>query len=88
MKTIWKYTLIPGDTHKIAMPNGSQVLSVHEQHGDICIWAEVTPGPLTDIRKFVVIGTGHSFPAEENLKYLGQAVLAKGDLIFHVFEAK
>ena len=42
MKTIWKYNLDPLRSI-YPMPDGAELLSVHEQHGVAQLWALVDP---------------------------------------------
>lgn len=83
MRTIWKFTLQPECS--IEMPSGAEVLSVREQGETICLWALVDPEATVEMRRFVVLGTGHSVP-DQPLRFLGTAHLAGGAFVFHVFE--
>lgn len=84
-KTILKYTLY--ETTTIEMPIGSIVLSVHEQHGKICLWALVSPDLTKEKRKFVFFGTGHDIRSYlPTFIFIGSVHLFDGDLVFHVFE--
>jgi hypothetical protein len=85
MKTIWKYTLLP-HTH-IDMPVGAQILSIHEQDAEVCMWVMVEPEAATERRTFAYFGTGHRLPANP-MEFLGTAhvLLISGSLVFHVFE--
>ena len=87
MKAIWKYTLQPDNT-TMEMPKGAKVLHVDEQHGSICIWAEVDSEQPTEERKFEIFGTGHEMPSIKGLfrKYVGTAKMQGGTFIFHVYE--
>jgi hypothetical protein len=86
MKTIWKYTLTPGEV--VRMPEGAVVLTAREQNDQICIWAEVDPAKANEVRQFEIFGTGHPMPADMGVerKYIGTASLYDGKLIFHVYE--
>lgn len=84
MKTIWKYTLRP--LTAIDMPIGAEVLSVHEQLGEVCLWAMVDPDGESEVRKFELFGTGHSIPDLSNKKFVGTSHLDGGALVLHVFE--
>ena len=83
MKTIWKYTLNPATS--IEMPIGSQLLSVHEQKSEICLWALVDPERDMEVRHFRVFGTGHKIPDKQ--AFIGSGLLNNGSLVFHVFES-
>lgn len=82
-KTVWKYVIT--QISSIQMPKGAKVLTVREQANEICLWALVDPLIERETRHFYVFGTGHKIP-DENLSYLGSAVLDHGAFVFHVFE--
>jgi hypothetical protein len=87
MKTIWKYILEP-DKLSITMPKNAKILTVREQHGSICMWAEVDSENETETRVFSIYGTGHRMPRGMGLQehYIGTAMLSDGNLVFHVYE--
>lgn len=85
--TIFKYELRPIDEQMVQMPAGAKVLSAHEQHGGVCVWALVDPDkPLASVR-FRVLGTGHEFENPEAWKFVDTVKLMGGNLMFHVFVA-
>ena len=82
VKQIWKYKL----ENIIEMPKGAEILTVQIQNGksfDTCIWAKVTPDNELEKRRFVVIGTGHSFD-DTNYKYIG--TYQDSPFVWHLFE--
>lgn len=85
---IFKYKLLPGEP--VQMPAGAQVISAHEQTGDICVWALVpNPGTKLEPRNFLVVGTGHEIPRpmrDWSHRFVGTVLLEGGTLVFHVFE--
>ena len=83
MKIIWKYVLQP--ECKLEIPKGAELLSVHEQGEDICLWVLVDPTAEKEVRRFRGFGTGHDIP-DMTLKFVGTAHLHGGGLVFHVFE--
>ena len=85
--TIYKYTLTVTDEQRVSMPEGAVVLSVQEQHGELCFWARVDLNAPLKYRKFRVIGTGHPIPDAKHLHYLGTAQMHGGKLVWHVFES-
>ena len=87
MKSIYKYTLlITKDETVLDLPLNSEILSVKEQFGDICIWVKVDLGESTiESRKFVIYGTGHKID-KDNLKFIDTVVLFNGSFVLHVFE--
>lgn len=84
---IWKYELGAGVT-ELEMPRDAKILHVAQQHGGICMWAEVDQYAARETRKFVVIGTGHDFATagKNAMQYLGTALLAEGTLVLHAYE--
>lgn len=87
-KQVWKF-IIGGDKDSISIPIGSEILEVHEQYGEVCIWALVSPKEEKEERFFEVYGTGHDIvqnPCQPDLNYIGTAHLSNGSLVFHVFE--
>lgn len=89
MNTIHKYTLETfGPEVTVKMPAGAIVRHAGNQHGNLCLWAEVdTNNPLRD-RIFRVVGTGNRLECESGryLNYRGTAIFSNGDLVLHVFE--
>ena len=72
--------------HMIVMPIGARVLCVHEQNGDVQLWAAVDYHSNQEVRRFRVVYTG--MLREEPLpeKYIGSAFLDAGRFVIHVFE--
>ena len=85
-KEIWKYILKPNIT--LDIPKESQILSVQEQFGEICLWMLVNPILEKEQRRFEAYGTGHPihYDMGMDLTYLGTVKLEYGSLIMHVFE--
>lgn len=87
-KQVWKFKIGLGGA-AIDMPKGAEILQVHEQYGEINIWALVYPNEEKEERFFEVYGTGHDIvqnPCQPDLNYIGTAHLSNGSLVFHVFE--
>ena len=84
-QTVWKWTLTARDLTTIRVPKGGKLLSVHEQRGQICLWALVDPQKETEERTIRIAGTGHIL-ANGKFQYLGSVHLDAGQLVFHVFE--
>lgn len=86
--TVHRYSLELVDEQKITMPAGAEILYVARREGtidDFALWAKVdTDQPPAD-RRFRVAGTGHLLDGPD-LTYLGSVQLARGQLVFHVFE--
>lgn len=88
MGHIFKYTLSVGNyatgLTKVAMPKGAKVLSVHEQRGEICVWALVDINQPKTEYPFYVYVTGFHV-TEDTSRFLGTVHLEGGSLVFHVF---
>lgn len=86
MKTIYKYTIDPS-TERVRMTLGAEIISVHEQHGQICLWAIVDQEEKrTESREFAIYPTGEPILNFEYRKYVGTVYLNNASLVFHVFE--
>ena len=83
-KAIWKFTLSESEK-QFSMPTGARILSADEQHGQVCIWAEVDPAMDPEDRRFSVYGTGHGLPDNPG-RFIGTVKLASGAFIMHVYE--
>lgn len=79
--TIWKIGLDLGENH-LTLPNGAEVMHVHDQDRQPCIWIRVDPEAKRIIRTFTVIGTGAELPGGIG-DYLGTAHC--GVFVWHVF---
>ena len=96
MKTIYKFIIEPGGTRSIPMPAGAEVLSVHVQRGEVCMWALVETEARMEIRTFGVFGTGHTVDpcprgdrwGHDSWHFLGTVLLENDALVFHIFEAR
>ena len=84
MKKIYKTKLRVPVVNEIEMSRYANILMVHQQGTDICIWYEHIPAHLQVTRKFKIIRTGDEIP--EQSIYLGTALLWSGSSIYHVYE--
>ena len=71
------------------MAVGATLLSVHEQHGDLCLgdlclWALVDPSASTEIRRIRIVGTGEQYDGAGD--YVGTVLMTKLPLVWHVFD--
>lgn len=82
---IWKFEL-PTDG-LIEMPKYARPISVQTQRGVICLWALIEPNQPVEMRKFVILGTGHEIPKHGVGDFIDTFQLNEGSLVFHVFEA-
>lgn len=92
MKSIYKYD-ITGKSEIIAPI--TRVLSVGEQHGLICVWAEVDLDRPSEKWIFHCLPTGIAAYSDESglsvfdyYDYYGTVHLALGSLIYHVYGGK
>jgi len=87
MKTIHKISLLIEDVRTYDLPEGAVILSVAEQHKQLMMWymfdhqsaSRVTP------RQIRIYGTGHQID-QENLVFIGTALMFNGSIVYHVFE--
>jgi hypothetical protein len=87
--TVHKFDVPMKEFFEIQMPVGANILSVHEQHGDIKLWAIVNANSnvLLESRKFFMVGTGAIFiNASKDLNFIGTVHLLQGNYVFHIFE--
>ncbi len=85
MNRIYKYPVIVTDEFNLTMPVGAKVLSVQVQNGSPQLWAMVdTSEPLSEIRSFRVIGTGHPIDSDPGV-YIGTFQIHGGELVLHLF---
>ena len=90
MRTIYKYDITDLNMGRLEAPI-VKVLSVGEQRGRICVWAEVDTKMKPEKWEFLPIPTGISLE-DGNGKYVldkhtfyGTVSLVGGALIFHVY---
>ena len=82
---IWKFNCPITDTVHIEMPARSEVLSVQDQCGAICMWVKVyEPNAHKVVRTFKWFGTGHTIPVEG--EYVTTVQTNGGALVFHLFD--
>ena len=84
MKTIWKYPLVLGQRQTICIPKGFKILTVQEQHGVICLWAEVIPPSQLENVIIKVVGTGHAEVTDVD-EYLGTVQTNSGLFVWHIY---
>lgn len=84
MKTVWKYFLDLVGAQRIELPSGGEVLCVHWQKDQICVWVLVDPNAARETRRFWIVGTGHPM-SDDFVKYHGTAFDPEG-FVWHVFE--
>lgn len=91
---IWKFTLKLVELQILALPKGSEILSVGVQGegpttpGQIQLWAIVPPETKPDWadnaeeKKIAIVGTGQMAPRS---RFLGTVMMIDGALVWHVF---
>jgi len=85
MSRIWKYELAITDEQTLEMPRGAKVLSVANQGGKLCLWAEVDQSERIVVRHFLIVGTGHQITEDFELrKFVGSVLI--DPFVWHVFE--
>lgn len=57
------------------------LITIHQQGGTHCIWAEVTKDAPLEVRQFQLAGTGHPLPVG---KYIGTFIMDR--FVGHVYE--
>lgn len=78
-----KYCIARDLTTTIVMGAGAIIRHVGIQRaGEICLWAEVPPGQGTEVRRFLVVGTGQ--PMQVPPIYRG--TVFEGEWVWHVYE--
>ncbi len=83
-RTIWKYGLDRiGEWIDIDMPIGAECLYVQSQDDRGCLWAIVDPNAPKEVRRFIVVGTGHHVPF--GCVYLG-TFQSHVFFVWHLFE--
>lgn len=86
-QTVWKFPLALAETQEVAMPIGADILHLEVQNGRPCLWALVDPGADEEIRRFMIVGTGHGIPLRSNKqRHVGTFLVEDGEFVFHVFE--
>lgn len=92
MKSIHKYDIT---THSEINAPIIRVLSVGEQHGRVCVWAEVDLDAPNETWVFHCLPTGiavnndeHGVSAFDVYNYYGTVQFMMGNLIYHIYGGK
>ena len=86
---IYKYELdLFNLEQEIQMPTGSQVLSVQEQDGKLCLWALVPTDTKSSAHRFqvLVIGTMRKDQVPSVRGFIGTVGMMDGAYVVHVFK--
>lgn len=84
-KRVWKFVLQPELHQRLELPKGTKPLSVHNQRGSICMWAEVDAmeKELQFFDIFIFETDDDLLPARGD--FLGTCILEDGNLVLHVY---
>lgn len=85
--TIYKYPLALTGLQRVEMPKDSEILSVQDQRGTICLWAAFPgDGEYRVSREIEIVGTGNPVESFEKIdrKFLG--TVQQGAFVWHIFE--
>lgn len=85
MNIIWKYELKITDNQPILMHEGSEILSVGDQNGKLCLWVMIDKEKPICEKYFCLVGTGQSFSVEcPPKRFVGTVIMSR--FVWHVFE--
>ena len=86
MRAVWKFELSLQDHINLALPPGTELLTVQEQHGVPMLWCLCdTETDQRETRTFRIAGTGHPIK-EDYVEYVGTFQLRGGSFVGHLFE--
>lgn len=83
MKTIWKFPLEVTDRQSIELPAQYEFLSVADQGGQLCLWAEVETTGESVVRTIWIVGTGNPIP-KVAAAFIGTVLMPP--FVWHVYE--
>lgn len=84
MKTIWKYILEITDQQFVAVPEGSELLTVQMQNDAPQLWVKCDSDKPKVFKRIRIYGTGNPVSNDDET-YLATFQVYGGDLVFHVF---
>lgn len=73
------------DSGVILAPANANLISVHVQRDQVCIWGEMDSDARPVSRKVYVMGTGQVLPPDRG-RFLGTVVTEGGALIWHIYD--
>lgn len=92
MRTIWKYPVPITDRFTLQIPGGYSFLDVQVQRDGYdnegaMLWALVDPEKPKEAVDFVLVGTGRSYPDEDDGSFwhVGTFQMRGGALVWHLF---
>ncbi len=86
MKTIHKQVLEVTGTQKIKLSNKATILSVANQKDNLCIWYMCEESDELEEITIHIFGTGFRIWPSFNGQFLGTVLMAKDNLVWHVFK--
>jgi len=81
---IWKYKF-PLTDFILQLPKGTKILDALMQGEYPCLWALLDPNADKEERRFIVMGTGQTFPKLE-LKLTHISTFLENGYVWHLFE--
>ena len=87
MKKVFKYPLMAVDSQEVGLPDEAEGLSVHAQHGQVCLWALVDDDQPTRARKVRIVGTGHDLDDIDldEYEFIGSVLMMHDALVWHIW---
>ena len=80
---IWKFPLAITGEQNLEIPEGSRVLQVAEQHGQLYAWVMMLHGNEPKTYRFHIVGTGRPCDKVAFCEHHGSAIM--GMFVWHVF---
>jgi hypothetical protein len=84
---VWKYPLALNRQQMLALPAGSQILSIQYQGDELVLWALVDAGGgnRMERRNISIFGTG-SLIEDHSMVHLATVQMPGAQLAWHIFE--
>lgn len=82
MRTVHKYALTE-PTNKVSTFEGARFIHVANQREQVTVWAEVNTMERECLANLHIVGTGGEVPSGG--RFVGSALMASGNLVFHVY---
>lgn len=84
MKTVHKFPLFIVDRQEVMASAHFHPLFVAEQHGKLCLWAEIDDDAPKMRHAIYIRGTGYAVPPQGK-KYIGSVLMGAGTFVWHVW---
>lgn len=84
--TIWKFPLALTTSQEISIPADFKILTVQEQAGQLCLWAEVMPTVAARKLTIYITGTGRYIPDDPHAEYIGS--VQQNNFVWHVYRGE